>query len=119
MECLRNYRKATCYQQSLVCVCYGHALIDAMIHNVTIVCDIEIPSICKKLVVSEPFLIRRINENLLSEFHYNVTSLNGMILCKGINEHKFNGTTIFSFCNDCYSSLCKNKMPHFALANRL
>ena len=90
-----------------------------MIHNVLIGHEIESPSICKKLVVSEPFLTKRINEHPSSEFHYNVTSLNGMILCKeGIHENKVNGNTTLSFCHDCYSSLKKNKMPCLALANR-
>ena len=88
-----------------------------MIHNVTISHDIDI---CKKLFVSEPFLINRINENLSSDFHYSVASLNGIILCKeGIHEQNDNGHTILSFCHDCYSSLHQNKMPRLALANKL
>ena len=64
-----------------------------MIHNVLIGHELESPSICKKLIVSEPFLIKRINENLSSEFDYNVTSLNGMILCKEGIQHKVKGET--------------------------
>ena len=74
----------------------------------------------KKLVVSEPLLIRRINANLSTEFHYNMTSLNEMILCKeGIHQYEDNGNTILSFCHGCYSSLNKNKISCFALANRI
>ena len=118
MECLNNYWKATCYPNSLVCVCCGHAQIDTMFHNVTIGHDIETPSICKKLVVSEPFLIKRINEKLSTEFHYNMTSLNGRILCKeGMHQYDNKDNTLLSFCHGCYSSV--NKKIHFALANRL
>src|SRR5467141_34963 len=74
----------------------------------------------KKILVSEPFLIRCFNDNFSSEFHYNVPSLDGMILCKdGIHDQKDNGHTILSFCHDCYSSLHKNRMPCFALVNKL
>jgi len=117
MKCLKNYRNATCYPKHHVCVCCGQAWNYAMIHNVTISHDIDI---CKKLFVSEPFLINRINENLSSDFHYSVASLNGIILCKeGIHEQNDNGHTILSFCHDCYSSLHQNKMPRLALANKL
>ena len=47
MKCLNNYWKATCYPNSLVCVCYSCAQIDTLFHNVTIGHDIETPTILK------------------------------------------------------------------------
>jgi len=49
-----------------------------------------------------------------------MTALNGMILCKeGMHQYDNKGNTLLSFCHGCYSSLNKNKIPHFALVNRL
>ena len=77
---------------------------------------LKLHPVLKKLVVSEPFLIKRINEKLLTEFHYNVTSLNGMILCKeGMHQYDDIGNILLSFCDGCHSSWNKNKIPHLHL----
>ena len=60
------------------------------------------------------------NNNFTFKFQYELESLNKLILFRqGLKYQKEANIAILDFCNECYSFLSRNKMPKFALANKL
>ena len=110
MECLRNYRIATCYSQPLVCVSCGRAQHNVSMHFVSFNHENEPSLNLKKLTVTDPYLLQRLNTNLENDIHYDFSSLNGLILCKnGMRIQNDKNTIELNFCEDCHSALSRNK----------
>ena len=120
MECLQNYRVATCYSQPLVCVSCGRARHDVLTHSVSFKHNDEPPLIIKRLSSSDPYLSHKMATNFKNEFGYDCDSLSGFILCKnGITIEQDKNLISLTFCDECHSTLSKNKLPRLALANQL
>ena len=119
LQCLFDYREGTIWKQSSVCaVCSQYS---EKTHEYPL-CDnfeIDYPVNLEILRLNDPFIENCISRNNPFEFSYDHVVLNNLILEKqGIDVISPSKISL-SICNECYHSLKRNKMPRFALANKL
>jgi hypothetical protein len=72
------------------------------------------------LLITDPFIIQKcIIQSVSSEFVFGHQALDSLMLYKDAVHILNSGDAILDICPGCYSSLSKNEMPKFALANHL
>ena len=80
IECLQNYRTATCYVQPLVCASCAQVQHGVLTHTVSFDSDDKLPLNIEKLTSTDPYLLSRLNTDLKNELDYGCNLLHGLIL---------------------------------------
>jgi len=112
-DSIQNYYNGSQWQPPLVCAICARQRSDLNIHQLQIKNNECLPLNLSKLHVNDPFILKN---KAVNDFVYETSMLNGLMLERlGLSSD----LSSLNACSDCHSSLSKNKMPRFALANNL
>ncbi|KAG2107451.1 uncharacterized protein F5147DRAFT_802633, partial [Suillus discolor] len=118
MECLRDYVDGSCWRPGVVCAVCSRQV--RSINELRVDADADLSLSLDLLQLNDPFITAKcVVQTLSSEFTYQCSVLNGLMLDKtGILVCTLDSTTL-NVCGQCFKSLSRAKMPCFALANKL